>query len=235
VGLPAVVLIAVLVSEPWSATAIGVGLAAGLAAAIGLLALYSALAAGSMGIVTGITGVAVAGFALAFDAAMHNVIPTPLQGVGVATALAAGLLATIGGWSARRAIVLALFAGIAFGGCFVLFDLGAGNGPLWMLGGARATASAILGLQWVMADRTPIHRIGFLLIGAGLLDTAANGLMILAITLIPVGLAASVAAVAPPIVTMLLAHIVLREALPARGYVAFGLACVGIMLIVFGW
>jgi drug/metabolite transporter (DMT)-like permease len=154
--------------------------------------------------------------------------------VGVAAAVAAALLAAKGGSIAPGAVGLAGIAGVAIGASFVIFDFGEGSAPLWMLFGARAAGGAILGTLWIAKEGPSPLRFGRLLVCAGLLDALANGLLILSIGLIPVGLAASVAAVTPPIVTMLLARIVIQEKLLPSGYLAFALACVGILLMLVG-
>ena len=236
VSVPATLVVALVAGEAWSWQGVAIGLLAGLAAAVGLVALYAALASGTMGLVAGIAGVTVAAVTLASDAFLLELVPSPLQIVGVVCAVAAGLLATRGGWIATSAIMLAAVAGVAFGANFVIFDRGAAlaPAPMWMLFGSRVAAGALLGVRWLLAERARPLRFGPLLLSAGVLDSLANGLMIQAIILIPVGIAASVGAVTPPVVTMLLAHIVLGESLPATGYLAFALATVGIILMLLG-
>jgi drug/metabolite transporter (DMT)-like permease len=69
---------------------------------------------------------------------------------------------------------------------------------------------------------------------AGILDTLANGLMLVAVTLTPVSLATAITSAEPPVIVMLLARGVLGEALPGTAYRAIGLGSIGIALMLLG-
>jgi drug/metabolite transporter (DMT)-like permease len=68
---------------------------------------------------------------------------------------------------------------------------------------------------------------------AGSMDVAGNAGFVLASGALPVGVAAALSGIYP-IVTMLLAWLVLREALPQLGILAVLLAVVGIAIISLG-
>jgi drug/metabolite transporter (DMT)-like permease len=68
---------------------------------------------------------------------------------------------------------------------------------------------------------------------AGVLDVAANGMVVLAFATIPVGIAAALSGTYP-LATMLLARAFLGEALPRLGLLAVALAVIGIVLISLG-
>src|SRR5207247_4180886 len=72
-----------------------------------------------------------------------------------------------------------------------------------------------------------------LIVTAGVADVSANGLVVLAFALIPVGVVASVAGLYP-LATMLMARVVLHEAVPRLGMVAIVVAIAGIVLISVG-
>jgi len=188
-----------------------------------------------MGLVTGLTGATASLVALGVDAALRETVPSPIQLTGVACALgAAWLVATVKGSAVTtRFIVVALLAGSAFGIYFLLLERAAETSPLWGLVAARAAGSTVLlvaiGLRW--RDFRPDWRP---LVGAGLLDATASGLIVAALLLIPVGLAAAVSNANTPLVAMALAWLVLGERVPRRGLIAVGLACAGIALIAIG-
>jgi drug/metabolite transporter (DMT)-like permease len=235
IGLFALLIVATVVGQGVTGTALAFGVVAGVGGGVGLAALYRALATGAMGLVTGLTGATASLVALGMDAALRGNAPSPIQLAGVASALlAAWLVATIKGSSVTAGfLAVALLAGIAFGIYFLLLERAAETSPLWGLVAARAAGTVVLlgaiGLRWggFRADWRP-------LLGAGLFDAGASGLIVGALVLIPVGLAAAVSNANTPLVAMGLAWMLLGERIPRRGLVAVVLACVGIALIAMG-
>ncbi len=235
IGLVAL-LLAVLVLRPplpdWPT--VGWGLAAGVAGAAGLAALYRGMAIGSMGLVTALSGAGsltippIAG-------ALLGASVTPLQLVGVGCA--AGAAAAAGGASrgelGHRSLLLAAMAAIGFGAWYVLLDRAAADGDLlWAIVLSRAASAGITG---AIALRR-IERSGYplrLVILAGLFDVGGNALYGLARDALPIGLAAALVGLYP-IVTMLLARFVLGEHLPRLGQLGVALALLGIVLISIG-
>ena len=235
VGLAGLLIVAVVIGQILTGAAVAFGLLAGVGGGVGLAALYRAMASGSMGVVTGLTGVTASLVVLGVDAALRGVVPSPVQLAGVVCALgAAWLVAGVKGNAVTVGFIgVALLTGSAFGIYFLLLERAAETSPLWGLVAARTTGTTVLlgaiGLRW--RDFRPDWRP---LVGAGLLDAGASGLIVAALLLIPVGLAAAVSNANTPLVTMVLAWLLLGERVPRRGLVAVGLACAGIALIAIG-
>ncbi|MEX0625555.1 MAG: DMT family transporter [Chloroflexota bacterium] len=235
VGLGGLFIVAVVVGQGLTAAALAFGVVAGVGGGVGLAALYWALTSGAMGLVTGLTGATASLVALGVDAAIRGNVPSPIQLIGVACALvAAWLVASVKGSAVTVGFIgVALLAGSAFGIYFLLLERAAETSPLWGLVAARAAGTAVLvgaiGLRWegFRPDWRP-------LVGAGVLDAGASGLIVAALLVIPVGLAAAVSNANTPLVTMALAWLLLGERMPRSGLFAVGLACAGIALIALG-
>lgn len=235
VGLVALLVGVIIVRPPLPEPgAVLVGLAAGIAGAIGLAALYRGMSLGSMGVVTSLSGAGSLAIPLVVGAAFGAGV-APLQLVGVACA--AGAAAAAGGASrddvGQRALLLAGAAAIAFGTWYVLIDLAADDGdPLWALVFSRAGSAILTGAFAIGRfgrSSLPVRVIGV----AGLFDVGGNALYVVARGLMPIGLAAALTGMYP-IVTMILARFILGERLPRLGQLGVGLALVGIVLISAG-
>ena len=211
-----------------------IGVAAGVAGAVGLAALYRGMSMGSMGIVTSLSGAGSLAIPLVAGAVLGASI-TPLQLVGVACTAAAAAAASGASRDelGRRALLLAAAAAIGFGTWYVLLDLAArGGDPLWALVFSRATSAALTAA--VAVGRFDRSRFPFrIVVAAGLFDVGGNALYVVARESIPVGLAAALSGLYP-IVTMILARFVLGEHLPRLGQLGVALALVGIVLIAAG-
>ena len=212
--------------------AVGLGLVAGLGVGIGLLALYEALAAGAMGVVAVLTGVTATSMTFLYDTLALGRPPSPIQILGIGCALAGSVASTRLGSVSIRVAGWSIVSGMAFGSSFIAFNLAAGQSPISVLFVARIGAALLLGVIWVLR----VRRLTFhpFIAVAGVLDTVANLLMMLAVWLIPVSLATAISSADPPIVTMFLARFALGEALPRTAYVSVALACAGIGLILLG-
>ena len=79
----------------------------------------------------------------------------------------------------------------------------------------------------------PRHYPLRIVVAAGLFDVGGNALYVLAREFVPIGLAAALTGLYP-IVTMILARVVLGERLPRLGQIGVALALVGIVLISAG-
>src|SRR6185503_11281940 len=222
-GLAAVLLVTGQEIRPF---AVGIGLVAGLGVALGLLALYEALSTGARGVVAVLTGVVASALTLGYDTLVAGQAPSLVQIGGAALSSRLGTVSP-------RVAALSLVGGCAFGGSFIAFNLAAAESPVTVLFVARLAAMVLLGGVWLtQADRRlTLHP---LIAVAGALDTVANLLMLVAVTLVPVSLATAISSANPPIVTMLLARFVLGEGLPRLAYLSVGLACVGIGLMFLG-
>ncbi len=115
----------------------------------------------------------------------------------------------------------------------MLIDAAARAGdPLWALVFSRATSAALAtAAAFGRLDRSrfPLR----IVVAAGLLDVGGNGLYVVARDLIPIALAAALTGLYP-VVTMILARVVLHERLPRLGQLGVALALLGIVLISAG-
>jgi drug/metabolite transporter (DMT)-like permease len=160
----------------------------------------------------------------------------PLQIAGVVCV--AGAAAAAGGASrdevGRRALALAALAALGFGAWYVLIDLAARAGdPLWALVFSRAGSAGIAAGVVLRrgVDRSSVPWA--ILVAAGLFDVGGNVLYVLARAEMHVGLAAALIGLYP-VVTMLLARILIGERLPRLGQLGVVLALAGIVLISAG-
>jgi drug/metabolite transporter (DMT)-like permease len=231
-------LLAVAVLRPTApaTSTIVLGALGGIAGGLGLAALYRGLAMGAMGLVSAVSGVGGVLIPLVVGVVLWHTAIQPLQlaGVGCAlVAIAAASGATSRGVS-REALVLALVAAVGFGLWFVLLDRASDHDQLWALVASRGSASIVVGGSALLrADRSALGSVAPLVALAGILDVAANGMVVLAFATIPVGIAAALSGTYP-LATMLLARTFLGEALPRLGLMAVVLAVIGIVLISAG-
>ena len=212
----------------------------GLSGGIGLAALFRALSVGRMSVAAPIaaTGVGVPIVA----SFLFGEVPTPFQAAGIVLAVAGVLVATYDSRrregdarSDTRGIAFALVAALLFGLFFVGLDQSADAGVLWTVVAARTLAVAFL-LAWVaysLGWRPALARgeRGRIALSGGL-DIAANSAFTWATTVGALVLAAVPAALYP-VVTLLCAHLFLRERLRSgqRAGVALALLGVGCMAV----
>ena len=230
------VAVPVLRPAPPATATIVFGVLGGVAGGLGLAALYRGLGMGAMGLVSAVSGIGGVLIPLSVGVLLWGTSIQPLQLVGVGCALgavAAASGATTQGVN-RQALLLALAAALGFGFWFVFLNRAAEHDQLWALVISRGSASLFIGgAALLRTDRTAMRPVAPLIGLAGLMDIAANGMVVLSFATIPVGIAAALSGTYP-LVTMLLARIVLREALPGLGMAAVALAVVGIVLISVG-
>jgi drug/metabolite transporter (DMT)-like permease len=237
VGL-ALLLVAVLVlrPDPPSSTALLLGALGGIAGGLGLAALYRALGMGAMGLVSAVSGVGAVLIPLLVGLTLWGTVIQPLQLVGIGLAIAAVAAAsgaTTRGVS-REGLGLALVAALGFGLWFVFLDRASEHDQLWALVASRGSASILVGgLALLRSDRSELRPVLPLIGVAGLMDVAANGMVVLSFATVPVGISAALSGTYP-LATMLLARILLREALPRLGVLAVALAVAGIVCISLG-
>ncbi|MEX2136895.1 MAG: EamA family transporter [Chloroflexota bacterium] len=237
VGFVLLLLVVVVLRPPLRASStLLLGAVGGIAGGLGLAALYRALGMGAMGLVSALSGVGGVLIPLAVGTLVWGTVIQPVQLVGVGCAvLAIGAAsgATTRGVS-REALLLALTAALGFGLWFVFLDLAAEHDQLWALVASRASASLVVGGSALLrSDRSRLREVAPLVGLAGLLDVAANGMVVLAFATIPVGIAAALSGTYP-LATMLLARALLGEALPRLGVLAVALAVIGIVFISLG-
>ncbi len=234
-GILLVTVLALRPAPPAIATIV-LGALGGVAGGLGLAALYRGLGMGAMGLVSAISGVGGVLIPLSVGVLLwgNSIHPLQLAGVGFAlAAVAAASGATTRGVS-RNALLLAVVAAVGFGFWFVFLDRASEHDQLWALVASRASASLLVGGLALLRSKPTAFRPVARLIGlAGLMDVAANGMVVLSFATVPVGIAAALSGTYP-LATMLLARTLLHEALPRLGVAAVALAVAGIVLISLG-
>ncbi len=207
--------------------------AAGLSGLTGLLCFYTALATGTMGVVAPIAALGVA-VPVLLGVATGDA-PSAWTWVGILVAVVGVTLASgpeLSGAASPRPVVLAGVAAVGFGTAMFCIDRGARTSTLMTLWGMRLTsvvvfvtvALVVRSVGGVVARELP----ALLLIGIG--DMGANALFGLASSRGQVSVA-SVLASLYPVVTIVLARLVLGERLRAIQQVGAVLALLGAAVI----
>ena len=239
-GLVLVLVVIAATGEPLPGTRAAVlSVAAGIAGVIALGCFYRALAIGTMSIVAPISATGVA----------LPVIVGVATGDRVSTIVAVGLAVTVCGVilasrerhedderaaAGALSVALALAAAIGFGLYFVMSDSAADDSVPWLLVLSRilpVPALAILARSRAMA--LPQRRPAAILVLAGTLDCSATGLYALANTkgaLSIVGVVGSLY----PVMTVILARVVLGERIRRVQQVGVAAALAGVAMIAAG-
>jgi drug/metabolite transporter (DMT)-like permease len=207
---------------------------------IGLTAFYKALSIGAMGVVAPLasTGAVIpVGVGIATGDR-----PSAVQGVGVAVAICGVILASReAGEEAKesravsRGAGFALISAVGFGCFFLAIDRASDDDVLWAVAVNRTVSVTLLGLA-LLAIRP---KLGIkpadmrTLAIVGVLDIAANGLFALAATK---GLVSVVAVLSSlyPVITVILARVVLKERLAAVQRIGAFTALAGVAQISAG-
>ncbi len=237
VGMPVALGLAMLRAEPvpapmdvlWS----------GLAGVLGtgaIVALYAGLAVGRMGVVAPVAGVIGALVPVAVGIALEG-LPAGIVLVGMAAAVVAVVLVSrVGGEAgARSGIELGLLAGLGIGLFNVTItrvDEGLVFGPLTIV---RVAALVVLALA-LLARRQRVAlpaRLAPAIVAIGLLDMAANAGFLLAEQTGSLAVAAVLSSLYP-VITVILATIVLRERVTRSHAAGIALALLAIVLIATG-
>ena len=240
VGLAGALVAMALLGEPLPVPADAAWAAvAALFGAVGLTALYRALADGRMGIVAPITGLLTAAIPVAIGIATAG-LPEPVRLVGFGLALVAIVLVSLvdDDTTGRDGLLLAIVAGVCFGlytACVGQIEGGV-FGPLLV---SRATASAVV-LAIVLARRTPVRalaagepRLVRLIVAVGVLDLVGNATFLVAAQASGLALAAVLGSLYP-VSTVILAAVVLREPVGRLHAVGIATAALATVLIVGG-
>jgi drug/metabolite transporter (DMT)-like permease len=210
---------------------------AGVSGAIGLVALYSGLASGRMGVVAPVAAVVTAAIPILVSLFTEGT-PATSQLVGFGIALSAvGLLSSgsDGGAIQARELGLAVTAGLGFGTFFLLIDRVSESAVLWPLVGARiASISFLLMLAvarrgWERPDRNLLPLIAL----SGVLDSGGNTFFALATRAGRLDTAAVLSSLYPA-ATVLLAWLILRERLMPRQWLGVIAALVALVFIAWG-
>ncbi len=254
-GLVLVLALVLGTGEPLPDTrAVVASLAAGAAGATALGCFYRALATGTMSVVAPIsaTGVALpvlvgvltgdalsavvsAGLALAVAGvllASREPAPETTAPETTASGTTASGTTAPGAGARRTSVALALVAACGFGTYFVLSDVAADQSVLWLLVLSRVIALPVL-VPLALRTPRPAARDAWPLLVAGTLDVTATGLYGLANREGSLSIVAVVGSLYP-VMTVLLARIVLRERLARVQAVGVAAALAGVALIAAG-
>ena len=217
------------------------GAAAGISGGVGLVALYRGLSQARMGMVAPVAA-GVGAIIPALFGLLSGERPSVTASAGAVVAL---LAIFVIGWptggetntkgAGPRGLSEAIIAGIGFGGFFIFVSNASAASGVWPLLGARLASLVLLwlllfalpGTVSLRAETTP------LILGAGLVDVAANALFLYAAR---GGLLALVAILSSlyPAATVLLARVLLNERLSRRQKGGVALTLVGMALIAAG-
>lgn len=236
VGLAFLIVAAFFVPGHFYAGDVAWGVAAGIGGAVGIGALYAALAIGRMGVVSPVTAVVgasvpvVVGFALGDRPPLHAAIGLALAFVAVAL-----VAANAESWHFtfdEPGIGLALVSGLAIGALYVFLSRGHHDAGLTLLGTTRVTSIVLLG-AYALLRRVPLvpARGAFATIAfAGGLDMLANVFYVLASH---AGLLEIVAVLTSlyPASTVILARFVLDERLARSQWAGVAFATAGVVLL----
>jgi drug/metabolite transporter (DMT)-like permease len=234
VGFVLLVALALLWREPFpSPLDITWGGLAGLAGAMGLIAFYSALSIGRMGIAAPISAVLTAGLPVIFSAFTEG-LPGPLQLAGFVLAILAIALISRPERSKGRpeGIGLALLAGCGFGCFFILISRVNHVETFWPLAVARLTSVLFLLIVVRLRQQPtlPDFSVTHLILLAGVLDALGNVFFVLATHSGRLDVAAVLSSLYPA-ATVLLAALILRERVTRIQAVGILLALVAVPLI----
>jgi drug/metabolite transporter (DMT)-like permease len=209
------------------------GALAGVAGAIGLVAFYTALSIGQMGIVAPVSALLTAALPVLFSIVTEG-LPGFLQLGGFALAfLAIGLISRPEQSQGRpEGIGLALLAGCGFGCFFILISRLSPTATFWPPAVARFTSVLFLFVmgrlrrQQLLPKKTVLPLIAL----AGVLDASGNAFFVLAAHAGRLDVAAVLSSLYPA-ATVLLAALVVRERVTRIQALGILLALVAIPLI----
>ena len=232
-------LVALAVRGEVTGRSLGLGVIAGVGGGTGLAAFYRALSLGTMSVVSPLVACgAIVPFAIALAAGDR---PSALALVGAVAALVGAVLASVEErWASSperaRAVVLAVFAAVALGIFVYFLGLGSREGDvLSTLVGARIGSLAVLlALTGATGASLRLARRSVAAVAAvGLADLSANALFAVASSR---GLLSLVAVLGSlyPVVTVLLAHVLLGERLTRAQQAGVFVALAGVAAIAGG-
>ncbi|MCU1689312.1 MAG: conserved rane protein of unknown function [Jatrophihabitantaceae bacterium] len=223
------------------------GLAGGCAGFVGVLLMYTALGMAPMNVISPVTALTSAAVPV-LAGVLYGERPHSLAWVGIALGLVAIVLisrspepdpaetgaelSVLHGHASTRAIVLALIAGVGFGGYFICLARADADSGLWPVVLARLCASA---LTIPIAFRMrAVHRLGGSLLvlaaAGGALDALANLFFLLASREGYLSLASVITSLYPA-GTVLLAAMLLRERTTGLQRAGFAVAAAAVVLV----
>jgi drug/metabolite transporter (DMT)-like permease len=206
-----------------------------VAGIVGLTSFYKGLSVGAMGVVAPLSSLAAA-IPLVVGIATGD-RPSTVQAAGVAVAIVGVLLASReagehGGRNVAKGAGFALISAVGFGCFFLAIDKASDSDVLWAVCVNRTVSVLLLGLALLATrPKLDLHTADMRTLAlVGVLDILANGFFALAATK---GLVSVVAVLASlyPVITVVLARVVLKERLRASQRVGAALALAGVALI----
>lgn len=207
---------------------------AGFCGVWGLLALYTGLARGRMGIVAPLSAVVTAILPV-IVALLTEGLPTAMQLAGFGTGLVAIWFLSYsfsGPAVGPGELYFPVLAGLGFGLFFIFIDRAIGESVLWPLVGARVASVGLMGLV-VFLQKKPLSctkgQLGFMIV-AGILDASGNAFFALATKFGRLDISAVLSSFYPA-ATILLAWVVLKERLQWSQWVGVVIALVSLGLI----
>lgn len=210
------------------------GALAGIAGAVGLVALYRGLAGGQMGVVAPVTAVVAAGMPVLFGFLSAG-LPENQQLLGFGFAFAG--IWTIsrhgsGGAVAWRDLALPLLAGTGFGLFFIFIGRVSEEAVYWPLVAARLASISLLSIILLGRRRATAWRpLNLpLLVLTGALEAAGNVFFALASASGRLDIAAVLSSLYPA-TTVFLAWLILKEQLTGRQWVGIAAVLAAIVFI----
>lgn len=237
VGITGLLLLILLFGEPFPTWRdVFIGAAAGIAGALGVLALYTGLAQGRMGVVAPLTAVITATVPILFGLFLEG-LPQAHQLAGFAIALlAVWLISSDNGSGPARLrwqdLRLPIAAGLGFGLFFILIDQVSDHAILWPLVGSRAASILMMAVLVFMTrrwERPSRQQTGWIIM-AGLFDAGGNAFFALATSLGRLDVASILSSLYPA-TTVLLARFILDERLSQRQWLGVITTLIAIVLI----
>jgi len=209
------------------------GGAAGIAGAIGLIALYRALASGRMGVAAPVSGV--------ITAIVPVIGGTFIEGLPKTIQLIGFIVAMIGVWFVSRAddskiiwgdLNLPIVAGIGFGFFLIFINRASGSGILLPLVAARAASLGVTVIATFIMRQPLLPKIDHLPLIAivGVMDAGGNAFYALAAQMGRLDVAAVLSSLYPAS-TILLAWIILKERLTRAQWAGVAATLMAIVLI----
>lgn len=229
-GVGLVLLLSVVILAPGqpSPRGAGWGAAAGLIGSVGALSLYAGLAAGPMYVVAPLTALISAAVPVLAGALFGDRL-TAITWVGIGLiVIASGLVGAAPSTHLKsawfgRAVALALFSGICFGGFFVLLAQAPCTAGLWPVISARISETVVALAMWALgatATKNVKTRTGILsrvdretfvlVVVGGTIDATANAIYLLSVQRGQLAVVGAIVALYPA-VTVLLARILHGE------------------------
>ncbi|MGB5846486.1 MAG: DMT family transporter [Anaerolineales bacterium] len=219
---------------PFSLEAAFLGAIAGLCGSAGLVALYTGLARGPMGVVAPVTAVVAAVVPVLFSIFQIG-IPEPTDLIGIMIALGAVWMISSGKKEANVHIEdlgLSVFAGLGFGLFFILIAKASAQAVLWPLIFARSSsiiAILLVGLLLRRIERPALDQLPIIAL-SGIFDTGGNIFYILATRYGRLDIAAVLSSLYPA-ATVFLAWMILKEKISRRQWVGVVLVFTAVILI----